>query len=136
MLRRKNELMVYKYFRSEKEIGMDRLIDNLNKIGIDTEGVLHKLGGNEVVYISICKKFLSDINYIMFIASMEANDMNLAGMYIHTLKGVASNLGFNKMSYLCNEILTDIKDNDLLFLHYKLQELTDEYNRIVDVLKQ
>lgn len=108
----------------------------LSELGVDVWQVIDKLGGNEDKYLSICRRFPSDINYIMFFAAMEANDMNLAGMYIHTLKGVAANLGFIRMSELCKSIMTDIKNNDLLFLHKQLQELTDEYERITRILQE
>jgi HPt (histidine-containing phosphotransfer) domain-containing protein len=115
---------------------MENLTLELKNIGVDIDHVIKKLGGNEAVYLSICRKFPDDINYIMFLASMEANDMNLAGMYIHTLKGVASNLGFTKMAALCKTIINDIKNNDLLFTHKSLQELTDEYNKITGLLNK
>lgn len=115
---------------------MENMTFELKNNGVDVDTVIHKLGGNEAVYLSICRKFQNDISYSMFMASMEANDMNLAGMYIHTLKGVAANLGFTRMADICKAILEDIKSNDLLLLPMKLQELTEEYHMITRIIKQ
>lgn len=113
---------------------MEKLTLELIELGVDADQVIHRLGDNETIYLSICRKFKNDISYEMFVASMEAGDMNLACMYIHTLKGVAANLGFTRLSEICRAILEDLRSNDMLFLHKKLEELTEEYEKITAIL--
>ncbi len=115
---------------------MDKLTIELKKFGVDVEGMITRLGGSESIYLSICRKFLEDTNYGLFLKAMEANDMNMAGVYIHTLKGVASNLGFTNLMLHSNSIIEDLKHYDYVFLHKKLQELTKEYNVLIELLSK
>jgi HPt (histidine-containing phosphotransfer) domain-containing protein len=111
-------------------------IRRLNDLGVDTASVINRLGGNEKVYLSICKKFLTDSNYQFFIKSFYEKDDKAAEFYIHTLKGVAANLGFGSIRLLCKDILEGLKNNDRILIEQQIVKLTAEYEKIIFVLSQ
>jgi HPt (histidine-containing phosphotransfer) domain-containing protein len=108
----------------------------LKMIGVDVDGMVSRLGGKEEVYLSICRKFLHDQNYQLFCTAFQVNDLNAAQIYIHTLKGVAGNLGFHRMEQISRDILEKLKNNDLLFLWKSYDDLAEEYEKIIMVLKE
>jgi HPt (histidine-containing phosphotransfer) domain-containing protein len=114
---------------------MEELSKKLKTAGVEAESVINRLGGNEAVYLSICRKFLMDSNYQLFCTSMDNNDLTSAKTYIHTLKGVAANLGFLRMELICNEILEDLRNNNVSFLKQYQSDLSEEYKSIITVLR-
>lgn len=107
---------------------------SLKEIGVDVEDVIARLGGNEKAYLSICGKFRSDRNFQLFQTAIEAGDLKKAILHIHTLKGIASNLGFNRFAQVSSSILEALRKNDQEALRLKVKELTEEYNKVIGAL--
>lgn len=114
---------------------MEELSKKLKAAGIEAESVINRLSGNEAVYLSICRKFLKDPNYQLFCTSIDINDLVSAKTYIHTLKGVAANLGFVRMELICKDILEDLRNNNVSFLKQYQADLSEEYKTITAVLR-
>jgi len=114
---------------------MNRLIYNLKEIGIDTDRVITILGGNESLYLTLSLKFINDQNYALFKNAIDAKEYQEATNYIHTLKGVAANLGYDKLSLLCKSILTMLKQNDYTQINEETQVMSIEYNKIKRIIK-
>jgi HPt (histidine-containing phosphotransfer) domain-containing protein len=115
---------------------METISNSLIQNGVDVNGVISRLGGNELLYLSICKKFLYDKNFYSLKESLVTNDLRSAEIHIHTLKGVAANLGFLRIEYLCKIIQEDLKKNDLQSIRDRMGILSIEYNKIISVLKE
>ncbi|MBP1755806.1 MAG: hypothetical protein H6Q59_2204 [Firmicutes bacterium] len=110
------------------------LLKKLNKHGIDTESVITRLGGNVPLYLSICKKFLFDTSYPKLMEALSLGSISDAKMHIHTLKGVAANLGFQYMHALCKHILTAMEQCELKCFEHDINCLSDEYKIIIAIL--
>lgn len=100
----------------------------------DIEGAVLRLGGNESLYRSICTKFINDTNFNEYEKSRSKEEYISARLSIHTLKGIAVNLGFLKLAKLCGEIQDSMSSDDYDGLKRKEAELSEEYHRIVGII--
>ncbi len=115
---------------------MEPLSRKLKEIGVDTGHVIDRLGGNEKIYLSICRKFLSDTNHTMLQEALRDGQFSKAQEHIHTLKGVAANLGFVQMHSLCHQLLSHMEQNELYLMEWDTEKLAREYHKIIAVLKE
>ncbi len=74
-----------------------RMIDELSKLGVDTEHTLERLAGNEAIYERFLIKFLQDTNFVQLEQCLSKKDYENALQYAHTLKGVSGNLGMTEL---------------------------------------
>lgn len=107
----------------------------VKELGVDFDYIYRVFGGNENLYLSLCNKFIQDPSYNKFQKSLMHQDYKDANLHLHTLKGVAANLGFCKLAEISNLLMTDIRcvNGNLNSIHY--QELQYEYNRIISIIK-
>jgi len=113
---------------------MDSTIKILSEIGIDVSSAIKRIGGNELLYINILKKFLKDDNYQRFHLSFAAKDFQTSEICIHTLKGIAANLGFIKLEGICKSILRGISIMKPNLLEQDISNLDEEYYKIIKIL--
>ena len=113
---------------------MEQLCRQLREHGVDTEGVTERLGGNKKLYLSICKKFVYDKSYPSLKVALAAGDLLEAQVHIHTLKGVAANLGFIYLYALCNRILDEIKHKEMKYFELDIQKLSQECDLLISIL--
>ena len=110
---------------------MEYVSRKLIEIGIDVVSVVSRLGGDEQLYLSLCRKYIKDQNFRLFHESIIKNDFSAAELYIHTLKGIAANLGFLRLEALCKEVLDDLRINKHINIITNINNLGEEHNRIV-----
>ncbi len=103
---------------------------------IDTDGVIARLGGKENIYLTICKKFINDNSYSSAREAIKKGDFTEAGKCIHTLKGVAANLGFIYLHALCNNLLNELENLDFNLFNHDFISLGQEYDIIISILKE
>jgi len=125
---------MYQYIEGQSKT--DQIIDELRKIGIDTDHVITRLGGSVDFYILLCHKFKEDANFTLYQDAYSKLDYQQMEFYIHTLKGIAANLGFTRLEMLSKSIMDDLKVGEVLYLKYTTGELREEYNMIIEVLQQ
>ena len=77
---------------------MNQMSENLKNIGVDVDGVIARLGGNEYLYLSICSKFLQDQSYLLATNALSDGNLKEAELQVHTLKGGSSESGFCETS--------------------------------------
>ncbi len=114
---------------------MKLLCLKMKEAGIDTDSVINRLGGNIKLYMSICLKFINDPTYQCIMQAVSKNNLPEAGMHIHTLKGVAANLGFVKLQSLCVKLLEELKNNKDSDFHKDICLLKKEYCSLISILK-
>lgn len=113
---------------------MEYIDRKLMELGVDVKGVLLRLGHNEQLYQSLCQKFLKDTTYQLFMDSIMKHEYKNAAFYVHTLKGIAANLGFHKLAQYCLRLQEEISKQRVDQNHIKL--LTNEYQKIILVLME
>jgi HPt (histidine-containing phosphotransfer) domain-containing protein len=115
---------------------MEYISKSLQKIGVDINGVVSRLGGNEQLYLTICKKFLRDNNFQLLQKALLSNDFKEVEIRTHTLKGVAANLGFIQLEFLCKMLLDNLKNNEIKLIQNNIKSLSNEYYKIIDILEE
>jgi HPt (histidine-containing phosphotransfer) domain-containing protein len=115
---------------------MEQMTKKMKEHRIDTDSVIARLGGKENLYLTICKKFLHDINYASIWDAVDQGYYEEARKHIHTLKGVAANLGFIYLSSLCNRLLTELEQQNFNLFNKDLISLSQEYDIIVSILNE
>lgn len=108
----------------------------LNEIGVDTDGAIKRLAGNEALYLKLCNRFIQDENYIKFQETFSSRDYDNARLRIHTLIGVAANLGFMSLESICRQLLQDIRHFDLKEADRHNTLLQKEYHELIQTIRK
>lgn len=106
-------------------------------IGADYGEVLDRLG-SEALVRKIVLRFLSDPTFGEFEKAYVAKDASKAFLEIHTLKGVTSNLGFNRLYEPVYELTEKLRPRDFSAdgIEPLYQKVKKEYGLIVKALKE
>lgn len=115
---------------------MEQLTLKMKEHRIDADGVIARLSGNEKLYLTICKKFRNDISYPSVLQAVSKGDYIEVGKHIHTLKGVAANLGFIYLSSLCNRLLAELEQQNFNLFNKDLISIGQEYDIIISLLNE
>lgn len=114
---------------------IEDVMNKLKDIGVNIDSVMDLLGSNTGLYERLLTKFINtNPNYKGVIDSFENNDLEAAASYVHTLKSVAGNLGFSKLSQLSADILTRLRAGETSGFEDDIASLKEEYNKIKDIL--
>jgi len=114
---------------------IEDIMQKLKDIGVNIDGTMELLANNKALYERLLKKFIEkNPNYQGIIDSFSKGDFEGAIGYSHTLKSVAGNLGFTKLSEISIRILDKLRAGEREGFEGDLAELTEEYNKIKDIL--
>ncbi|MCR4926266.1 MAG: Hpt domain-containing protein [Clostridiales bacterium] len=115
---------------------MDEIIKTLKDANFDVDGTLERFAGNFLLLNKFLVKFLDDKSYEGFKNAIAANDYQAAEATIHTLKGVAGNLGLTDLFNISNDILTQIRQGTPENVPAKIPALDSEYSRVIAVIEK
>lgn len=115
-----------------------RLDDFCKVADIDKNRVVARFGNNVNLYVKYVGKFVSDMNCQELQNAMAEpeRDFKKIEMHSHTLKGVAGNMGFDKLFNLCDKVVAAVRAGEEDSLDSKVDELVLEYNRIVSLINE
>lgn len=108
---------------------------NLELAGISVEESIERFSSSEALYEKYLIRFISDDNFNNAIKAVNEDDYENAMIYLHTLKGVAANMGMKKLSVLSDEIVVMIRKGQNEDLFKFIRPLSDEYEHIVCAIK-
>jgi len=99
------------------------LIDN----GADVAGAIARMANNEGLFVRILLKFLDDKSFENL--KLHVAEKNYEEIYkdAHTLKGVTSNLGLNKLTDASNVILNKVREENTEGLEEDLENVKQAY---------
>lgn len=80
-------------------------IEELSALGINVESALSRLKNNKQLYIEFLREFINDSDWIGLSCSLEELNSQEAFDYAHGLKGMAANLGLEKITELLSELV-------------------------------
>lgn len=90
---------------------MDKaLFEKLEDMGAEVEDILDRLMGDEELYMEYLMKFPENENIINLRKAVEQRDCDQAMKEVHTLKGVALNLGLLPLVDVCMDMLLDFRE--------------------------
>lgn len=88
---------------------MDALFEKLEDMGAEVEDTLDRLMGDEELYKEYLTKFPENENILELRKAVDAGDADKAMKEVHTLKGVALNLGLLPLVDVCMDMLLDFR---------------------------
>ncbi len=108
----------------------------LTKAGIDTESFLKRLMGNEALVRVFIKKFADDTTFSELKAALDDNDMKLAEMNSHTLKGMCGNMSLEELYGLFTEQVNYIRSGEFDKAKDMMDALSEKYCRTISYMKE
>lgn len=109
----------------------EKLIAN----GINVDSALSRMMGSEKMLEKYLGRFLEEKSYAALLDAVSANDEKAAQAAAHTLKSVCGTLGCEKMQNMVIEQEKEMRAGNWQAAVDMMPQITEEYNRICDVLK-
>ena len=72
-------------------------VENLKKFGANTEEALNRCMGNEMLYLKLVDRFLSQNTFPDLVDAIKKGDLGAAFHVAHSLKGVLGNLSLTPL---------------------------------------
>ena len=100
---------------------------------IDVENALKRMCGNEGLYLKFLNRFLDDPHYEAFCEAQKQGDREKAEFSVHTLKGLAGNLGlrvlYEQSAQAVDKLRQGKQDIDTV-------GLDQAYQKAIDIIKE
>ena len=112
----------------------DKIIKEMEQAGIDVDGAVRRFSGNEPMYIKFLLRFCDDDNFNQVGKAVEADDVDTMLSAAHTLKGVAGNLGMNRMFDVCSDMVNKIRGGNPEAAKAVYPALEESYDQVRGVL--
>lgn len=110
---------------------MDKTEEFYNIIGSDFQTVLKRFGNNSAMVRRFVLKFLSDENFSTLKNALEKDDAENAFFAAHTLKGICSNLGFDRLFEKSSGVTEMLRRKETAAAKTAFLGLEQEYNKII-----
>ncbi len=105
-------------------------------VGSDAKDVVNRLGGSQDLAKRFVKKFSEDTCFADLLASLEKDDTQAAFRAVHTLKGVAVNLGMQTLFMKASEVTELLRAGKLEEAKKAFPALQDEYFRVRNLVAE
>lgn len=113
----------------------NNFIDVLEKNGAETKSTLERFLGDQELYYSFLKEYLVKESLEKLFAAEKANNYEEMSKIIHTIKGVALNLGITPLAKLSIEILKDYHSNNFDEMKEKITLFTAEFEHWISIVE-
>ena len=110
---------------------MDKTEEFYNAIGSDFQSVAKRFGNNSAILTRFVLKFLSDESFRTLRTALEKDDAESAFYAAHTLKGICSNLGFDRLFEKSSAVTEMLRRKETESAKVEFAGLEQEYNKIV-----
>lgn len=110
--------------------------DLFTEVGTDIAVVMSRFGGNEPLLNRFIKKFPEDPSFAELKESIGTVNYEAIERSAHTLKGVAANLGFSRLSGKSANIVYAVRQQEYDSLEKLFKTLQDEYETIISYIRQ
>ncbi|MCI8321435.1 MAG: Hpt domain-containing protein [Dorea sp.] len=105
-------------------------------IGGDYEAVFQRMMRKEALIIKFAKKFIDDGSYKNLVDNLSAGNVEEAFRAAHTLKGVAQNLGFEKLYKPSSDMAEILRAGNMEGIDGLMDDITREYEKTVTALRE
>jgi PAS domain S-box-containing protein len=124
-----------KSFQIDEERSEDTQLPTLH--GIDVESSLIRVGGNRKLYKKLLIEFRDDYSNSFHDIKTALNNDNLeeAERFAHSIKGVAGNLGINKLHKIASDLEAGIRKRETDRYDVMLKEYSKELSKLLTTLK-
>lgn len=115
----------------------EAMLIELEEAGNRIPELLKRFANNEAICAKLIKKFPGDENYKKYSEEIKVQDYKNAEQSVHTLKGVASNLGLTKVSDVTQLIVDEIRgERDYSKIEAWTEELDQYYEETVGIIEK
>ena len=104
----------------------------MEELGMDYEGVLNRFGGSSALAERILRKFPNDPSFAGLQEAVKTENGDGMLNYAHTLKGVAGNLGVERLYEACQNMVACLRADDLAGAGKAYALVETEYRRTLD----
>ncbi len=124
-----------KSFQIDEERSEDTQLPTLH--GIDVESSLIRVGGNRKLYKKLLIEFRDDYSNSFHDIKTALNNDNLeeAERFVHSIKGVAGNLGINKLHKIASDLEAGIRKRETDRYDIMLKKYSKELSKLLTTLK-
>lgn len=130
-------VLFQKIFLWRKKDMTEPMLIQLEEAGNYIPGLLKRFAGNEAICVKLVKKFPGDENYANYLEEIKVQNYRDAEQSVHTLKGVASNLGLTKVADVTQLIVDEIRgERDYEKIEGWNKELIQLYEETVDIINK
>ena len=102
------------------------------RVCLDWEKGVQRMGGNKIKYREILRQFISnhkdDANKLVYL--LAANNLGEAGILVHTIKGIANNIGATALRDASIDLEKAIQEND----HRRLEQALQDFKTALEEL--
>ena len=112
-----------------------KLKDICYELDINYEENISRFAGNENIYIKFLKRFLEDNTYNNLKQAYSQKSYEDIEKYSHMLKGLAANLGINRIFLLSNEIVQNVRQKEFNKLDNLYDKLVKEYELTIQMIE-
>ena len=103
-------------------------------LNIDTQTLLNRFSGNEMLVKRFLLKFPNDATYEKLCAACHALDYTAIANEAHSLKGIASNLSLDRLGAQSSDLCEWMRAGKTEGIDERLKEISAEYDRIVSLI--
>lgn len=111
------------------------IIDALTSYGCDTQTALERFMRKEDLYVKFLNKFLEDRSYAESAAAIAIKDHDTSLTAVHTLKGVAGNLGFSQLYDVAADMVFKYRAGEPDEADAEFGKLTKLYDEVCDIIR-
>ncbi len=124
-----------KSFQTDEELVEDDQLPNLP--GVDVESGLIRVGGNMGLYKKLLIKFRDDYSnsFNEIKAALNNDNLEEAERFAHTVKGVAGNIGINKLQKIAGDLEAVIRKQETDRYDIMLKKYSKELSKVLTTLK-
>ncbi|MBT9684273.1 Hpt domain-containing protein [Pseudoflavonifractor sp. MCC625] len=105
-------------------------------LGLDLTGTLARFGGSEALLVRFLKKFPQDGSFAALCAAVEQGDMQGVEHAAHTLKGVAANLGLERLKEHSDALVAAVRKGETEGVPALFAQVREDHAAILSALEK
>ncbi len=115
---------------------MSDLLDVMEDMGAEVDDTIDRLMGDEELYVEYLEKLPKNQNIIDLRKAVDAGDADQAMREVHSLKGVALNLGLLPLVDVCMDMLIDFREGHTDEAMSQIDEVESTFNEWAEAIKE
>lgn len=112
------------------------IIQRLQKMKAEAEDSIDRFDGDEEFYFDFLEQFLDNENILELRKAVDAGDSKKAEAEVHTLKGLALNLGLLPLADVCMDMLLDLRAGQIDAAMAQIDAVEKEFKKWADVIRE
>lgn len=107
------------------------LCEIYQKNGLDYQTVLRRFCNDEKMLLHFVLAFFNDPVFQQLSQAVQADDYSTMNNHVHTLMGVAGNLGFDHLCAPCTDMVADMWGNNFPDALHSYERVRQAYQRLM-----